>query len=118
MGGGGQIPGVVDAGLGAYDALQGLDWEWLVMDGAMPKVPLGGKTACPRLRDREPDAPGNLVLTIAQDGPDIRVPPDVGVGGRLPHLGHRLHGLATCGFRGLIKPPVTGLLCARTEGAR
>ena len=30
-------------GLVAYDALQGIDWEWLAMDGAMTKAPLGGK---------------------------------------------------------------------------
>ena len=24
-----------------YDALQGIDWEWLAMDGAMTKTPLG-----------------------------------------------------------------------------
>jgi transposase len=29
-------------GLAAYAALQGLDWEWLAMDGAMTKAPLGG----------------------------------------------------------------------------
>jgi transposase len=28
----------------AYDALQGIDWEWLAMDGAMTKAPLGGET--------------------------------------------------------------------------
>jgi hypothetical protein len=26
-----------------YEALQGLDWERLAMDGAMTKAPLGGK---------------------------------------------------------------------------
>jgi transposase len=30
-------------GLRAYDALKGIDWEWLAMDGAMTKAPLGGK---------------------------------------------------------------------------
>ena len=30
------------AGLLAYDELRGLDWEWLAMDGAMTKAPLGG----------------------------------------------------------------------------
>jgi transposase len=29
--------------LAAYDALQGMDWEWLAMDGAMTKAPLGGE---------------------------------------------------------------------------
>lgn len=31
------------AGLEQFDELQGLDWEWLSMDGAMVKAPLGGK---------------------------------------------------------------------------
>jgi transposase len=31
-------------GLGAYDVLQGIDWEWWAMDGAMTKAPLGGET--------------------------------------------------------------------------
>jgi transposase len=26
-----------------YDELKGLDWEWLAMDGAITKAPLGGK---------------------------------------------------------------------------
>jgi hypothetical protein len=30
-------------GLAAYDALQGIDWAWLAMDGAMTTAPLGGK---------------------------------------------------------------------------
>ena len=30
-------------GLFEYDALKGIDWDWLSMDGAMSKAPLGGK---------------------------------------------------------------------------
>jgi len=30
-------------GLLAYDALIGIDWSWLAMDGAMSKAPLGGE---------------------------------------------------------------------------
>jgi transposase len=30
-------------GLAEYDALVGIDWAWLSMDGAMTKAPLGGK---------------------------------------------------------------------------
>ena len=30
-------------GLQEYDELVGLDWEWLAMDGAMTKAPLGGE---------------------------------------------------------------------------
>src|SRR5947209_18207993 len=29
-------------GLAEYDTLRGIDWEWLSMDGAMTKAPLGG----------------------------------------------------------------------------
>lgn len=31
------------AGLMEYDALKGIDWDWLSMDGAMTKSPLSGK---------------------------------------------------------------------------
>jgi putative transposase len=31
------------AGLLAYDALQGIDWTWLALDGAMGKAPRGGE---------------------------------------------------------------------------
>ena len=30
-------------GLQEYDQLKGLDWQWLAMDGAMTKAPLGGE---------------------------------------------------------------------------
>jgi putative transposase len=30
-------------GLYAYDELVGIDWDWLAVDGAMTKAPLGGK---------------------------------------------------------------------------
>ena len=32
-----------EQGLVEYDALQGIAWEWLAMDGAMTKAPLGGE---------------------------------------------------------------------------
>ena len=35
--------GLWKSGLMAYDALKGMDWEWLAMDGAMTKAPLGGE---------------------------------------------------------------------------
>src|SRR5919106_3436481 len=31
------------AGLRTYDTLNGLEWEWQAMDGAMTKAPLGGE---------------------------------------------------------------------------
>ena len=31
------------SGLAASEALKGIDWEWLALDGAMTKAPLGGE---------------------------------------------------------------------------
>src|SRR5947209_17925090 len=31
------------AGVEQFDELRGIDWEWLSMDGAMTKAPLGGE---------------------------------------------------------------------------
>ncbi len=35
-------------GLLQYDALEGIDWKWLSMDGAMTKAPLGGEKHGPK----------------------------------------------------------------------
>jgi transposase len=35
-------------GLMAYDALKGIDWSWVAMDGAMTKAPLGGEKNGPQ----------------------------------------------------------------------
>ena len=40
-------------GLGEYDILQGIDWDWLSMDGARTKAPLGGEKG-----GQEPHRPG------------------------------------------------------------
>ena len=39
----GVFEGMWRAGVSVYDELKGLDWEWLAMDGAMTKAPLGGE---------------------------------------------------------------------------
>jgi transposase len=31
------------AGVEQFDELKGIDWDWMSMDGAMTKAPLGGK---------------------------------------------------------------------------
>ncbi len=36
------------AGLERFDELQGIDWAWLRMDGAMTKAPLGGEKDWPQ----------------------------------------------------------------------
>ena len=41
-----------EQGLEDYEALQGIDWEWLAMDGAMTKAPLGGKKVGKNPTDR------------------------------------------------------------------
>ena len=38
-------------GLQEYDELEGIQWEWQAVDGAMTKAPLG-KAACARQSDR------------------------------------------------------------------
>ena len=37
-----------EQGLTAYDELQGIDWRWQAMDGAMTKAPLGGEKKRPQ----------------------------------------------------------------------
>ena len=39
-------------GLLAYDAKHGIEWEWLAMDGALGKAPLGGELTGPNPTDR------------------------------------------------------------------
>ena len=39
-------------GLLEYDAVVGIDWEWLACDGAMGKAPLGGAKTGPNPTDR------------------------------------------------------------------
>ena len=39
-------------GLLAYDDQYGIEWEWLAMDGAMGKAPLGGAHTGPNPTDR------------------------------------------------------------------
>ena len=39
-------------GLLAYDEQSGIEWEWLALDGAMGKAPLGGEQTGPNPTDR------------------------------------------------------------------
>src|SRR3989338_113538 len=43
----GVFEGLWRCGLLKYDALKGIDWSWLSMDGAITKAPLGGKKKGP-----------------------------------------------------------------------
>ena len=40
------------AGMESFDELQGIDWAWLSMDGAMTKAPLGGEKTGKNPTDR------------------------------------------------------------------
>jgi transposase len=57
-------------GLLAYDALRGIDWTWLALDGAMGKAPLGGGKNRP-----QPDGPRQARgQAFAADGRPRRPP--------------------------------------------
>ncbi len=56
-------------GLLAYDALVGIDWEWLAMDGAMGKAPLGGQKTGPNPTDRAKKGTKRSLLTDGRGAP-------------------------------------------------
>ena len=53
------------AGVEQFDELQGIDWNWLSMDGAMTKAPLGGKKTGPNPTDR---AKGGVKRSLLTEG--------------------------------------------------
>ena len=56
-------------GLQEYDELKGLDWEWLAMDGAMTKAPLGGERVGRNPTDRGKLGTKRSLLTEANGIP-------------------------------------------------
>jgi putative transposase len=56
-------------GLLEYDELQGIDWGWLALDGAMTKAPLGGKKTGPNPCDRGKGGVKRSMLTEATGVP-------------------------------------------------
>jgi putative transposase len=56
-------------GLEEYDALKGLDWEWVSMDGAMTKAPLGGERTGKNPTDRGKLGAKRSLLTEANGVP-------------------------------------------------
>ena len=56
-------------GLQEYDELKGLDWEWLSMDGAMTKAPLGGERTGKNPTDRGKLGTKRSLLTDANGVP-------------------------------------------------
>ncbi|WP_435009526.1 IS5 family transposase [Tundrisphaera lichenicola] len=67
-------------GLHEYDELVGLDWEWLAMDGAMTKAPLGGERTGRNPTDRGKRGTKRSLLTEAQG-----IPVGLTVGGANRH---------------------------------
>jgi len=57
------------AGLLAYDAAQGIEWEWQAMDGAMTKAPLGGEGTGPNPTDRSKSGTKRSLLTDGRGVP-------------------------------------------------
>jgi len=51
------------AGVERFDELQGIDWSWLSMDGAMTKAPLGGEKTGPNPTDRAKRGAKRSLLT-------------------------------------------------------
>jgi len=56
-------------GLEEYDELKGLDWEWLAMDDAITKAPLGGERTGKNPTDRGQQGTERSVLTQANGVP-------------------------------------------------
>jgi transposase len=57
------------AGLRAYDAAKGIEWEWQAMDGAMTKAPLGGAGTGPNPTDRSKSGTKRSLLTDGRGVP-------------------------------------------------
>ena len=51
------------AGVARFDERCGVDWDWLAMDGAMTKAPLGGGKTGPNPTDRGKSGGKRSVLT-------------------------------------------------------
>ncbi|MGH7248128.1 MAG: IS5 family transposase [Pseudomonadota bacterium] len=56
-------------GLLAYDKKHGIDWEWLAMDGALGKAPLGGELTGPNPTDRAKKGAKRSLLTEGKGVP-------------------------------------------------
>ncbi len=57
-------------GVAQFDELQGIDWHWLSMDGAMTKAPLGGEKTGPNPTDR---AKGGVKRSLLTEGHGIPI---------------------------------------------
>ena len=57
------------AGGEPFEEVQGLDWSWRSLDGAMPKAPLGGKNTGPNPTERAQSGGKGRLLPEGQGGP-------------------------------------------------
>lgn len=57
-------------GVTQFDELQGIDWHWLSMDGAMTKAPLGGGETGPNPTDR---AKGGVKRSLLTEGHGVPI---------------------------------------------
>ena len=57
-------------GVAQFDELQGIDWAWLSMDGAMTKAPLGGEKTGPNPTDR---AKGGVKRSLLTEGHGVPI---------------------------------------------
>jgi putative transposase len=87
------------AGVEQFDEVNGLDWDWLIMDGAMIKAPLGGEQTGPNPTDRGKSRVKRSVLTEGQGIP-ISMVID----------GANRHDMK------LVRPTIEGLVVERPDG--
>jgi hypothetical protein len=66
----------------------------------------------------QPEAPGDYLVTVDQEGADVLVPPDVGRGGRAFHRRDGVHQLAPCGWLRGVQDQGDGLTRAGMSGAQ
>ncbi|MFN8484483.1 MAG: IS5 family transposase [Anaerolineae bacterium] len=57
-------------GVQRFDELKGIDWDWLSMDGAMTKAPLGGKKTGPNPTDR---GKGGVKRSLLTEGSGVPI---------------------------------------------
>ena len=84
-------------GLLEYDAMKGIDWSWLALDGAMTKAPLGGKKTGPNPCDR---AKGGVKRSLLTDGSGIPLAVETAPANR-----HDMKLVATTLVRMMCTPP-------------
>ena len=97
-------------GLLEYEALKGIEWEWLAMDGAMTKAPLGGEATGPNPTDRVPMGCGTPMGIGAKGGTKRSLLTD----GRGVPLGVAVDGANRHDMK-LVRPTLEAMVIKRPE---